>query len=85
MIAAHSSVPRRVGSSSGCGISAAMMPRGVTELVENGECLRVRRTRVDRLGEMRLDLGEQLPQPPGRETTSGAAQALQLLGVRMQR
>ena len=53
---------------------------GLAELVENGECLGIRRTRVDRLGQVPFDLGEQFPQPPGRETASGAAQALQVLG-----
>ena len=53
---------------------------GLAELVEHRECLRIRRTRVDRLGQVPLDIGEQFPPAPGRETTSGAAQALQILG-----
>lgn len=51
---------------------------GLAELVEHRECLLIRRIRVDRLGQVRLDLEEQFPQRPGRETTSGAAQALQV-------
>ena len=80
MIAAHSFSPRRSGGSSACGVSAAMIASGSPSRSRT-----VSASASDALGSIASDRWPSISasssrEPPGRETPSGAPQALQVFG-----